>query len=200
MFLRFYGGRAPRNRCQIGHPGVILASCWGSWGQLGAKMGQHGVKMDQRGSKMDQHGAKMDQHGAKIGQHGAKMDQHGAKMGQNGPKMGQYDSNMRQQGSHFGGSWGVLGPRWANLAPGWANLAPKRLKTPPEGPPRPILNKFGQLFWTIFDSFLENFGVRSVPFSLCSVCLVSRFRRVPDLMLLALSHKYPNNNTHTSDN
>mgnify|MGYP003335794944 CR=1 FL=1 len=29
---------------------------------------------------------------------------------------------------------------------------------------------------------------------------MSRFRRVPDIMLLALSHKCPNNNTHTSDN
>ena len=29
VFAKFCKGRAPRNRCQIGHPGIILAPCWG---------------------------------------------------------------------------------------------------------------------------------------------------------------------------
>ena len=107
VLARFYGGKAPRNLCQMGHPGVILATCWGSWGQLGAKMGQLGAK---------------------------------------------------------------------------------KAKDPPKKATK--IN-----FEQILDNFLDKFWDSSCPF-----CLVSCFRRVPDLMLLALSHKYPNNNTHTSDN
>ena len=133
-----------------------------------------------------QHGAKMGHHVAKIGQHGAKMVQHGAKMSQHG-------SNMGQHGFRFGS----LGAQMGQLGAQMGQLGAKKAKYPIQ---KRCEDQFGTSFGQMLIHPSTNFGVRRVLLSSCPVFLVPRFRRVPDLMLLALSHKYPNNNTHTTDN
>ena len=50
--------RALRNRCHIGHPGVILASCGGSWGQLGPTWANMGPTWGPRKAPKSVQGAK----------------------------------------------------------------------------------------------------------------------------------------------